>query len=288
MAEYIEAKSGVDATLLELKGALNRAKNLVNLLGVPAESGIDVFNNRAYLNVIDRGLFNTVLQEGGLQLPDNVTIVKADEFLKSSANIYAGLKLIPPSRRFCTSGFSVRNTVNGRAGTTTAGHCFDENSNRASYRGTRLYYQRGAQRGPYDLQWHTSANIERPWARYPGGRRVITGARGRIDQPLNSYVCHFGQGGAAPEYKCGRIRDRVFGGLADHPNPTNTYILVENYNTDLDDIGDSGGPWYTRNGRIALGIHVAGDRLHRAAYMSITYFDDSGPIDFNLEVMKAD
>lgn len=98
-------------------------------------------------------------------------------------------------------------------------------------------------------------------------------------------MCHYGAGGNISEFKCGVIRDRFFGGLQDVPSPTNTYIKVVNYNDDIEDLGDSGGPWY--KGRTALGIHVAGDRRNVAAYMSVTYLDNAGPIDFNLRVRRV-
>lgn len=280
-----------DATLAELEAAQDRAVRIVRFLGVRAETGVDVFHNRAYLNVTDRARFVAALRRANVRLPEQVGVVEVNKLLKPSANIYAGLNLHVPNGIDCTSGFSVRNTASGKTGITTAGHCADESNNRIYRSGVLLPHVIGSQRGPYDMQWHTTPGFrDRPWARdfsndsTPGYRR-ITGARGRLDQAWNSWVCHFGQGGRVAELRCGRIKDRSYGNLAGPTNPTNTYVLVVNNNADIDDRGDSGGPWY--DGRIALGIHVAGDRLHKGAYMSITYFNDSGPKDFNLVVRKA-
>lgn len=288
VAEFIEVRSGANATLDELEAAQARAWNLARFLGVDAETLIDVTSNLAYLRVIDRSVLDTALREVNLTLPDNVAVVEVENFLESSANIYAGLKIVPPSGLYCTSGFSVIHTTTGRGGMTTAGHCADENNNVMYYRGQYLPWQNGSQTGPYDLQWHTTPNYsDQPWARYPDadGHRVIIGARGRFEQDVGTYVCHFGQGGAEPEYKCGTIRSRYFGGVEGN-DVTATRIYVVNNNTDLSDFGDSGGPWYTQDGKTALGIHEAGDS-NEAAYMSITYFNDDGPKDFNLVVRKG-
>ena len=61
---------------------------------------------------------------------------------------------------------------------------------------------------------------------------------------------------------------------------------------DLTDVGDSGGPWFT--GNTALGIHSGGNarsprNTHGMAfYMSVTYLNDDGPLDFNLYMQKVE
>lgn len=145
--------------------------------------------------------------------------------------------------------------------------------------------------GPYDVQFHrTGAIVDRPIIRdFPGSTRPIFGAKGRLDYPVGGYACHFGQGGAQPEYKCGDIADRSYTPQSPRYNsPWNKFVLVVNYNADLSDPGDSGGPWFI--GYDALGIHSGSSgytTTHRAYYMSVTYLNDDGPQDLNLTVRKA-
>lgn len=268
------------ATLAELEAAQDRVSRLAGFLDVRGETGIDVPNNRVEVYVTDRRPLRTTFSEAGTRLPDEVATVRVEELLEPSADIYAGLRVTPPNGVYCTSGFSVRHR-DGRRGITTAGHCAPRpGSGPMRHLGRRLALQgTGRTYGSFDVQWHTTPFADRARARDRSGYRHITGARGRLDEPYGSWVCHFGQGGSKPEYRCGRIVDRSFGGLRDVRNPNNTFIKVHNGKADIDDAGDSGGPWY--DGRTALGIHSAGDRNHTAAYMSITYFSNLG-----LKVMK--
>ena len=270
-----------EATLDELEVALDKLGGRMSSLEVPTQSGIDVIRNRAYVNVENKSRLATALQRRDERLPEQAAVVEVDELLKPSANIFAGVNLRTLNSPDCTSGFSVRNTYSGATGTTTAAHCED----RIFRKGQRLPVVTGDLSGPYDFQWHvTPGFVDRPWARDKGGVRTIRGVGGRFYPALGARVCHYGQGGNIPEFRCGIVRDRSFGGLRDVPYATNTYIKVVNYNQDIEDIGDSGGPWY--KGRIALGIHVAGDRRNVAAYMSVAYFNNKGPRDFNLVVRQ--
>lgn len=281
LEDLIEVRQA-DATLDDLEVAQDKLVERVNSLEVPTQSGIDVIRNRAYVNVKDKSRLATALQKRDKRLPEQAAVVEVDELLKPSANIFAGVNLRTRNSPDCTSGFSVRNTYSGASGITTAAHCED----RVFRKGQLLRVVDGALSGPYDFQWHVTPGFaDRPWARDKGGFRRITGVGGRFYLPIGASVCHYGQGGNIPEHTCGRIRDRSFGGLQSPSNAWNTYIKVVNYNQDIEDLGDSGGPWY--KGRTALGIHVAGDRRNVAAYMSVAYFNNKGPRDFNLVVKQA-
>lgn len=282
LEDLVEVRAA-DATLVQLKAALKRATARASNLKIPTQSGIDVIKNRAYVSVEDRGRFNTALRRRNLQLPAQAAAVEVDELLEPSAtNVFGGLNLRIPNYPDCTTGFSVINIYSGATGTTTAAHCSD-----LVHRGAqRLPVVTGTLAGPYDFQWHTTPYIvDRPWVRGKYQLRAITGTGGRFFLSRGSRVCHYGAGGKVPEFKCGVITDRFFGGLQDVPRPTNTYVEVVNYNDDIEDKGDSGGPWY--KGRTALGIHVAGDHRNVAAYMPVTYLNNSGPYDFNLRVRRV-
>lgn len=273
------------ANLAQLEAAEAKARYLADRLGIPAESGIDIPNNRAYVNVTDREGFVSALRTANVSLPAEAAVVQVDKLLTPSEDIYGGFRLIPSSlpEDYCTSGFSAVR-ADGLTGITTAGHCRDS----MTFRGTPIYKQdrNSAFSGPYDVQFHTTPDfVDRAMVRDQFGSRFITAGRGRLDEPVDSYVCHFGQGGAEPEYACGYIRDRSYRPTSNEYNsPYDTFVLVRNANADIDDAGDSGGPWYT--GGTALGLHSGGNRAGVAYYMSITYFDDDGPQDINLVVRK--
>lgn len=270
-----------DATLNDLEAAQDEATAMAERLDVPSQSGIDVISNRAYVNVESKERFNSAMQRKKADLPEQAAVDEVDELLEPSAGMYGGLNLRVPNGVDCTTGFSVINTRSRATGTTTAAHCSDY-----VYRGSRrLPVVTGSLTGPYDFQWHTTPYLrDRPLVRDNYRFRPISRARGRFFLPIGARVCHYGAGGKIPEYRCGIIRDRSFGGLSGVNRPTNTYIKVTNYQNDIEDLGDSGGPWY--RGQTALGIHVAGDRKNVAAYMSVTYLNNAGPRDFNLVVRR--
>lgn len=263
------------ATYEELEVAEARARYLVDGLGIPAESGIDETENLAYINVTDLTSLEAALKTANVPLPEEVKLVEVNELLAPSANIYGGVAL-----RGCTNGLSVVHS-SGSTGVTTAGHC----SNAQSFRAEPLNFQTEGFAGPYDIQWHKTPFVEQPWVRDSDGIRVIHAAKGRLEYPEDRIACHFGQGGDAAEYTCGYIRNRSYRPpSASYNNPTATFVLVES-GGDLEDRGDSGGPWLI--GNTALGIHSGGNTAGRAFYMSITYFNDDGPRDFNLVVRKG-
>lgn len=287
------------ATLPELDAAQERADRLLDFLGIPHSSGTEADINSAVVDVTDRERLASAMRDANLSLPQEVKVKEVDQLLRPSA-FYAGLNLDAigwDDSYDCTSGFTVRHTITDEEGGTTAGHCKDA----LQYRGQDFLKRDGAFYGPYDLKYlHTREYEDRAWIRdFSGdstpGYRYVKSARGWADQPVdgeNSRVCHFGTGGDIPELKCGYIVRKDYEPThSSYNNPAPKFILVRS-NGDLTDLGDSGGPWF--DGNTALGIQSGGNWNEPGNtdglgfYMSITYFNDDGPKDFNLFVQKVD
>ena len=75
-ADIVEVRK-VDATLVELRNAQDRAMAVVKDLGVRASSGIDVQNNMVelYLPEAEKEKLDAGLRTSGLKLPDRVEII---------------------------------------------------------------------------------------------------------------------------------------------------------------------------------------------------------------------
>lgn len=286
LVDVLSASASYD----ELEVAEARARYFVDGLGIPAESAIDESDNLAYVYVTDLANLEAALRTANGSLPKEVELVEVEELSYPTDDIYGGFRLDSrTSAAYCTSGLSVVHS-SGATGITTAGHC----ANAMESRGRAIDYQndeRGNSSGfygPFDLQWHTTPFVEKPRVRDADGSRVIKDAKGRFEYPEGRVACHYGVGGAAPEYKCGTISNRSYRPASrSYNNPTATFVRVVNNNDDLVDASDSGGPW--NFGNTALGIQSGGntDPGGHAFYMSITYFNDDGPEDFNLVVRKG-
>jgi streptogrisin C len=257
--EGIVEVQSASATLAELEVARERAADIVDGLGIQADSGTDVRDNRAELWVTDRARLEAALQAAGVQLPEEVGVVEVEELAAPEANIYAGLWLNydASGNPACTSGFSVR-TVTGTRGVTTAGHC-----DNTLYRGsTQLDFQQQRFRDSYDVQWHVAPGFTvRPWARdgynnsgdTTPNYRLITGSTSHANQSAGDLICKYGA--AMGETRCGYIDRKNFEPSGpDYPNDMDpTFILVFNDEVDLSIPGDSGGPYFV--GGRAYGIH---------------------------------
>lgn len=68
-----------EASLRYLEQAQNRAHALASATGIPAESSINVPENRVELYVIDVKGLTRALRKAGSRLPDHVKIVKVDQ-----------------------------------------------------------------------------------------------------------------------------------------------------------------------------------------------------------------
>jgi len=268
LADIVEVRTA-KVSLLELQKAQDDVISSVSGLDIPVESGINVFENRVELYVVDRARFDEAVQEGKVQLPDNVVVITVEEMGKLDADIYGGLPLSS-----CTSGFSVRQTNDpGYKGITTAGHCPDS----LSYNGTNLTFMAQLYSGSYDIQWHrapgfTVTNKIRWWS--DGSTRDITATKHRNNQVIGGYVCKYGK---TTHYTCGYISDKNLC-PSSVPNCGATFIRVDNtagYN-DLSSGGDSGGPWFLTN--TAYGTHVGSpaDDPNDAVYMAVNYIGGLG------------
>lgn len=272
---YIESKELADivevrtakVSLVDLQNAQAEAVLSIIDLGIPVESGINVFENRVELYVADRIRFDAALQGGKLRLPDNVEVITVKETGKPDADIYGGLSLSGG-----TSGFAVKDSE-GRKGITTAGHC----SNSQSYNGTSLTFKSEILQGSYDIQWHgasgfTVKNKIKWWS--DGSTRDITSTKHRNYQAIGEYVCKYGM---VTNYTCGYISDKNYCPTY-VPNCGATFIRVDNtagYN-DLSSGGDSGGPWFLVN--TAYGTHsgAPGADPNDAIYMAVNYVGGLG------------
>jgi len=265
LADIIEVRSA-KVTLAELETIQTTGLPIISKLGIPVDSGINVFENRVEIYVVERERLDDALRKANIQLPDSVTVIKVDQLSSETANIYAGLSLSS-----CTSGFSVRNS-SGTKGILTAGHC----SNSISYSGTNLPIQSEAYYGAYDVQWHTAPGFTvKNWA-YDGiaggttpNYRTITASKNRANQAINEFVCKYGK---VTAYGCGYIIDKNF--QPNYvPNGLPTFMRVHRDGVDLCEGGDSGGPWYS--GSTAYGI-MSGQLTNDAIYMAINYISQVG------------
>ncbi len=245
-------------TLAHLEAAQDVALRRTRPLGVPVNAGLNLFENRAEIYVVERARLEAALQGANIQLPDGVVVTTVPELAREAADVYAGLW-----NSDCTMGYAVRDS-SGTVGISTAGHC----DNDQWYAGTHLPFQGDWFFGAYDVQWNTApGHTIRSWA-YDGiccpEYRYINGTKGRVDQQVGEWVCHYGR---TTGYGCGFIEDKYFLGAT--PGGTETYIHVHRDGVVLSRGGDSGGPWF--NGSTAYGIMHAsfGDD---AIYMAINYY----------------
>lgn len=243
LAELVEVRNA-KTSLVELEATQVQAWDVVQKLNIPADSGINVFENRVEIYVIDVEQFTKALQSAGILLPDTVAIIETPQLAEPAVDIYAGLPI-----NNCTSGFLSRTSA-GVTGIITAAHCPDAQS----YGGVNLssptvirYF------GPYDFQFHTISGLTgHPW--YTDGSLIYTvnATKGRDPLLIGEWVCKYGK---TTGFGCGGVIDKNF--VTSGPsNPTATYIRVRG-SVDLAEGGDSGGPVFVSNtalGNTAYGI----------------------------------
>ena len=277
-------------TLAGLKADQEEATRTVQALGVPADSGVDVINNRVDLKVTDRGPLEAAMQNVPARLPETVRVVEVDELAKPAVASFAGKAIYTPTFNglWCTSGFTVRQDSNTE-GVTTAAHCSGlSSSNTAADRpmyygaGSDTFLPRHGRRfyGSYDVQWHTTPGYEdRAWMYVgeTGGLRDVTGLHGRGLTSVGDYVCDFGQHSG---YSCSNVAT-ISASIGYVPNSNNTFIVTYCSKPCEKMIrgGDSGGPHFLVND--AYGITSGSDEsanYHYGIYMPINYVDDMGVI----------
>ncbi len=288
-ASIVEVRK-VAKSLKQLEAEQLEADRTAQAAGIKSESETNVFENKVVMLVKNQQMFKSaVATSRALTLPEGVELVETPSFSVPMANGIAGQIAydISSPRFYCTTGYTV--SINGYKGITTAGHCDPD----LSY-GTGkvpMTYRGEWYGGSNDFQWYTSSQLTfQPWARdaetdsSTPGYRYIYAVGNRPEQPINAYMCKYGQ---TTKYGCGRIQSktwRTFFPPSVSPPSTATYIRlrsrVNGQTVVLAISGDSGGPVY--NGHKALGMISGGyndpnnQYYGDLVYMAINYVTDQG------------
>ena len=261
LADIVEIRVAT-VPLVELEAIQEATWVAVRELNIPVASGVNVFENRVELYVVERQQLDAAIRIANIHLSDRVEIVTVNELGVDEVDIYAGLALSS-----CTSGFSVKNS-SGTKGITTAAHC----NNSISYNLTNLPFQSAAQGGQYDVQWHTAPGFTVRNLMYDGTyNRLVYSTKPRSSQMLDEYVCKYGK---VSLFTCGYIINKNYmPPCSSGYCYTSTFIRVHRDGVDLSSDGDSGGPWFS--GNTAYGIHKGGVG-DDAYYMAIDYISILG------------
>ena len=258
-------------TMASLRQAQTDAKSASDSIEVLTESGINVFENRAELYILDKDSFNSLLESEGLELPQNVSVKQVDEFSSQATSIYGGLE-VSTSTGDCTTGFSVTDEV-GTVGITTAEHCGDD----VEYEGILLERETGSDGGSVDLQWLTSDEVTPNNIFFDGyNNKTVSGTLHRNYQSIGTHVCKYGD---ATERTCGQISDKDVRPVGSY---FATWMRVHNPNESMGLEGDSGGPVFY--GQTAYGTTSSVTRYYNSAdeptdifdlvYMAVNYFSN--------------
>ena len=91
LANIVEVRTA-NVSLANLQRAQANASHSVRASGIPADSGINVYNNSVELYVVkvDRSRFDNALQRGEIQLPDNVRVITVEALAETCEDIYDG------------------------------------------------------------------------------------------------------------------------------------------------------------------------------------------------------
>ena len=267
-------------TLAQLQDEIRQVVSTVRALGVKADAGTNIFDNRTEVYVASSSSYD-LLKNSDISLLQDLEIVEVDSLATPAvSNFYRGLYL---GGNGCTSGFTVLANSNNARGMLTAGHCGNTAYWGSGTDTVNLNFVSQRYDGAFDVQWHkpaSNADKLKPWTKDDTCSdttpcyRVITGVVNRPEQPIGAWVCGYGN---TTDFRCGYIRSKTFspGYVA---NATETFVLVGRDRVDFSEPGDSGGPWY--KGGSAFGI-MSGQRGHEAIYMAINY------IDLSLDVRVA-
>ena len=83
-------RNGADAKLEELKAEQAEAGCVLEALDIPADSAINVQENRVELYVTDRARFDAALREAGLRLPDHVAVIEVERLAEPATGAAPG------------------------------------------------------------------------------------------------------------------------------------------------------------------------------------------------------
>lgn len=253
----VEIRS-VKYTLKELEHQQNDLAQLLQVIGIPGDSEIDLKNNRVALYVEDRSALLSALDIHKKHLDRAIYVEEVDALAEDHAEIYAGLSLST-----CTAGWSVKNK-DGVLGIATSGHCGDSQK----YSSVSLPFKSEAWGGACDVQWHGDSiytAVPKFIQTAPQYVKNVTGTRSRSAQVINEYVCKYGK---TTGLTCGYIKSKTFSSST-QPNGTATFIRVSNPGLTLSQGGDSGGPWFSATN--AYGINKGSVNTVDAYYMAIDY-----------------
>lgn len=223
----------VVVSLKDLEAARSNAASVASKLHISFSSAVNVPENRSELYVLDTVQFVTALSQTGATLPSHVSLVRFQVLAKEVTNITGGVSL--PT---CTAGFSVRQSLTGIKGVTTAGHCSDSET----YMGVNLPFMSQSYTGIHDIQWNRADQnftvVNQMWD--GASNRAITAVKFRAAQTVGLSVCKYGK---TSGYGCGVIASNTQDG---------ENIRVDNF---IVSPGDSGGPWFLSN--TAYGTTIA-------------------------------
>jgi hypothetical protein len=250
VAPHVEIRI-VQKTLSQLLNDQQQILSFLRNTGLKAETGVDVINNRARLDIfeVDKAIFEKLAQDEAETLPEDIGV----NYVKGMAepdSVYGGL-----AQNDGTTGLSVING-SGVRGIATAAHLSDyisitdQNGNLVT-----TTYQGGIYSGCYDCQWSVPAawapvtNTIKYW--YDGSTLSITSTTTRASMWINQIVSKYGN---TTGYTCGMIKE-LYDTPPGIPNVLPTWVRVDNdfgY-ANFAYFGDSGCPWFS--GNTAFGIH---------------------------------
>lgn len=248
----------VKYSLKQLEHRQNDLAQLLQVIGIPGDSEIDLKNNRVTLYVENRSALLSALDISKEHLDKSIHVEEVDSIAEDHAEIYAGL-----SMSSCTAGWSVKDK-NGVLGITTSGHC----GSSQKYNGVSLPFKAEAHTGACDVQWHSDSTytaVPKFIQTAPQYVKNVTGTRSRSAQVINEYVCKYGK---TTGLTCGYIKSKTYK-PSTQPNAEATFIRVSNPGLTLSQSGDSGGPWFSATN--AYGINKGNVNTVDAVYMAIDY-----------------
>lgn len=250
---------------------------------IDSESEVNVRQNRVDVFVHDKseGVPSTNLLAPASAAISDLNFIEVPQFSQPFVDMYAGLRFVLTGRGvYCTSAYTMY-TASRTFVSTTAAHC----EGTLDHQGTPLTIVDRNFGGSFDIEHvRGSGFVYKPWARdnepTSGGTpyyREISRAYNRVDTPIGTWVCKYGQ---SLGHRCGELATRDFRpsdftGFPDRLNAPTFMRLDRVGTTQIAAGGDSGGPVYM--GHAALGLihggftnncgaaYLCGDMIYMAA-----------------------
>jgi streptogrisin C len=246
-------------SLAQLETRRTAAKQRIKRHGIPVDTDINIRENRVEIQSDRAQSVRAAIAAERAPLPERVEILAVPGLAKPSV-----LRGGDGDPGMCTGGFTVRDYY-GRVGITTAAHC----SNYTTFQGFALPFVAESFYDSGDVQWHLACPYTEVTNEFNSGLgyRGCTGARGRADQTVGTYVCKWG---TTTGRTCGYITSR-HAEPSYVPNSDDTFVRVEGYGAVLSAPGDSGAPWFLET--IAYGINSGAYSDGDAIYMPINYLE---------------